>query len=149
MRPARTESAHVSYCPHCIACDQRASTSRLEDGTDPKVIGLIDMITEWSWLAGFRGFPVGDPTMRVSRVMLVVSATAIGVMACKTDSSTAIAALDRVALIAVSLTSNRLTIGQSVPASVTLKNGSGTALSGKRVAWASANSAVAAVNSSS
>ena len=71
------------------------------------------------------------------------------VVACSSDSNTAVNALNRVALIAVSLSSTRLTIGQQAQANVTLKNSSGVALNGKTVTWASANSAVASVDASS
>jgi len=73
----------------------------------------------------------------------------VAVVACNSDSTAGVSALDRIALIAVSLTSNRLTIGQSVPASVILKNSSGVTLNGnKHVAWSSADPTVAAVDAS-
>jgi uncharacterized protein YjdB len=67
------------------------------------------------------------------------------VVACGSDAGTAVNALNRVALIAISLTSARLTIGQRTQANVTLKNASGVALSGKSVTWTSGNAAVATV----
>ncbi len=71
------------------------------------------------------------------------------VLACNSDSNTAVNALNRVAIIAVSLSSARLTIGQQVQGNVTLKNSSGVALNGKHVKWTSSNASVASVDATS
>ena len=87
---------------------------------------------------------------RTVATWIVVVAAVAAVGACNSDSAVGVSVLDRVALIAVSLSSTRLTIGQTEPASVTLKNSSGVTLNGsKRVAWSSANSAIASVDASS
>jgi len=87
---------------------------------------------------------------RTVATWIVVVAAVAAVGACNSDSAVGVSVLDRVALIAVSLSSTRLTIGQTEQASVTLKNSSGVTLNGsKRVAWSSANSAIASVDASS
>lgn len=72
---------------------------------------------------------------------------AVAIIACNADA-TGTSAVDRVALIAISLSSQHLTVGQTMPASVTLKNSAGVALSGKPVSWYSANPSVASVDKS-
>lgn len=71
------------------------------------------------------------------------------VIACGADSGPGITALNRVATIAVSLAASHLKVGDTTSASVTLRDASGVAISGKSVQWTSSNAQIAIVDSKS
>ncbi len=84
--------------------------------------------------------------MRMSFSKFATCAAAIAVIACNSDAGTGVSSLNRVALIAISLTATRLSIGQTTHATVVLKDASGATLAATPVTWTSANSAVATVD---
>ncbi len=87
--------------------------------------------------------------MRKSLWSMVGWFAAVAVVACSSDAVSGVKGADSVAIIAVSLGSTTLRVGQTTHASALLKNADGVPLTGKPLTWSTSNIAVASVDPSS